>query len=473
MTSALLTAGVLLAGCSTEAVDTPIPSLTSETGLQASESALAPSEGGLSPVEVMAENADYTVVNDDEWSEGEAIDIALAGTSATISSGSNSVEVASGAVTITAAGVYRLSGELTGQVIVDAPDDAQVVLMLDGASISNTGGSAIEVRSADDAAISLVDGTQNVVSDAASCPDDAEANAAIYADTDLTISGLGSLVVNANGNDGITSKDDLVILSGDITVTAADDALSGKDSLVVVGGSLQLTAYAGDGMKSDQEDGWDRGFIYVLGGEIDITAGDDGLQAQTDTVIAGGSVTVDAVDDGIKGEVTVSIGRGVEGVDPVVIVAASTEGLEAANIGISAGVITITASDDGINASGNAELQALINGTEYVEGNREADTGERLEISGGEVTIVAGSDGLDSNGTITITGGTVDITAVDRGGDGPVDANGAVEIAEGTVTANGSAYDPATAGGMGGMPGGMGGGPGGMPGGQAPGGSGF
>src|SRR5690606_33136151 len=160
------------------------------------------------------------------------------------------------------------------------------------------------------------------------------------------------------------------------------------------------------------------GYILVTGGDIDITAGDDGVQAQTDTVITGGTLTAAVVDDGVKGEVIVSVGGG------DITVTESTEAMEAVNIGIFAGVLDLTASDDGINASGLNTGGA----------DRETDTGERLEISGGTITIVAGADGLDSNGTIGISGGDIVITSADNGGDIPVDANGEITVTGGTVT---------------------------------------
>lgn len=373
-------------------------------------------------------------------------------------------------MTITEAGVYRLSGSLSGQLVVAAPDDALVVLVFDGVDILNEAGAAIEVRTADDVVIHLTDGSQNRISDASTYAEEAEADAAIHSETDLTISGTGSLTVAGNGNDGIVSKDDLVILGGTITVNAVDDALRGKDALVVEGGTLELTSISGDGMKSNGDEGdasadidWTRGYIYVSGGEISIDAGDDGLQAFTDTVIAGGTVTASVVDDGVKGEVIVSIGGIADTEAPVVTVTASTEGIEAANIGISGGAVEVIASDDGINASGNAELQSLIAGTEFAGvADREADTGERLEVSGGTITIVAGADGLDSNGTVTVTGGSVTITSAANGGDGPIDGNGAVSVADGTVIANGAAWVASMATSMG--PGG------GTPGGATPGG---
>lgn len=436
--TALFATGILLAGCTTA---TAVPTITpsDETTIVPTSTGIT-TTGDLSPVEIMAANADYTTVNLDEWNEADAVGIQLAGSTASTSAAG--VTVDGSTVTIMAAGVYRLSGVLAGQVVVEAPDDALVVLILDGVDITNSAGAAIEVRSADDVAIHLAGGSQNSVTDAAAYPDGVDANAAIYSEEDLTISGSGSLTVTARYNDGITSKDDLVILDGMITVTAADDALRGKDSLVVEGGTLTLTALGGDGLKSDGDEGkdeidWTRGYIYIAGGTIDVTAADDGLQAFTDTVIAGGTVTVAAADDAVKAEVVVSIGEIAGLTAPVVIVTASTEGIEAASVGIGGGTVKVTASDDGINASGNAELQALINGTSATNGNEFADSGERLEISGGTVTVDAEGDGLDSNGTLTISGGTLVVYGPTRGGNGSLDSNGTMSITGGTVLAFG------------------------------------
>lgn len=441
--TSLAVGALLLTGCTAVATQDSGQAASTATTETTATTEMVAFTGDLSPTEVLAANADYTTVNPDEWSESDAVDVTLSGSSATVAKSAAGVTISGSTVTITEAGVYRLSGTLAGQVVVAAPDDAQVVLLLDGAEISNSAGAAIEVQTADDVAIHLADGSKNSVSDASSYADDAEANAAIYAASDLTISGEGSLNVQANGNDGITSKDDLVILSGSITVTAADDALRGKDSLVLEGGTLDLTATGGDGLKSDQEDDETKGYILVTGGDITLTAGDDGLQAQTDTVITGGTINMSVADDGVKGEQIVSIAGG------DINIASSYEGIEAINIAIFDGVVSVTASDDGINASG------LNTGGQ----DRESDTGERLEISGGTITVDGGFDGLDSNGTITVSGGDITITSADNGGDSPLDANGEITVTGGTITANGSAYDPATAdqggpGGGGGMPGG-------------------
>ncbi len=80
-----------------------------------------------------------------------------------------------------------------------------------------------------------------------------EPNAALFSKADLSIAGEGTLVVTGNFNDGIASKDGLVIAGGNIQVTAADDGIRGKDYLVVKGGTVKVTA-GGDGLKSDEAD---------------------------------------------------------------------------------------------------------------------------------------------------------------------------------------------------------------------------
>jgi hypothetical protein len=50
-----------------------------------------------------------------------------------------------------------------------------------------------------------------------------------------SISGTGSLTVSGNGNDGITSTDDLSLASGDDGIAAATD-------VVITGGTVDITA---------------------------------------------------------------------------------------------------------------------------------------------------------------------------------------------------------------------------------------
>ena len=378
-----LATAVALAGCSTTP---PSTSTTTEPAPSTSASAV------LTPEAVLAANENATTVNEDEWSMDDAVEVKLSGSTAT--SKASGVSVKDGTVTISAAGVYRLSGKLAGQVVVDAPDDALVVLVLDGVSIHSDTTAAIAVLAADDVAVHLAEGSSNTLSDTTSYAEDADVNAALFSEEDLTISGTGSLKVTGNGNDAITSEDDLVILSGDLTVTAVDDGLRGKDSLTVKGGTISVTA-GGDGFKADNEDEDTRGYIDLQAGTVTIDAGSDGMDAVTDLVMTGGKVTVTR----------------------------SEEGFEAAQLLIADGTVDITATDDALNATtGTGE-------------SMQADPGAVLVISGGTVTLDAEGDGLDSNGDAWLTGGTVTVYGPTRGGNSALDTNGSLQVSGGTLVA--------------------------------------
>ncbi len=121
-------------------------------------------------------------------------------------------QVAGGpAATISARGTYRVAGELAdGQIAVDAKDGGTVTLVLDGATLRNADGPAIDVVNAGEVVIILADGTQNALSGGA-------AHAAI-AGARATIRGGGSLAVAGRLFDGPAGSEGLVVESGTVTV---------------------------------------------------------------------------------------------------------------------------------------------------------------------------------------------------------------------------------------------------------------
>ncbi len=408
--------GGLLAGCSS-AVETA--STVSEITSVSSSASTAELTTGAVATEVLAANANSTTVNDDEWTMDGAVMITLEGSTA--SAVGDGVVVDGATVTITAAGTYVLSGQLDGQVVVDTADEDAVAIVLDAAQISSSTSAALAVLSAEDVAVSL-SGSSTL----SSTGDDEEANAALFSDADLTITGDGSLTVTSSENDGITSHDDLVVLSGDITVTAGDDGLRGKDSLTIGGGTVSVEA-GGDALKSDDDEDETRGFVHIAGGSIDLVAGDDGVQAQTDIVVTGGETTIDATDDGLKAEVHMVVAGG------ATVVENSYEGLEAYYVTVEGGTLDVTASDDGINATSGTST------TTDVGGIVEADDGAMVTITGGEGTINAEGDGIDSNGSILITGGSTTVFGSPDDREGALDTNGSLTVNSGTILAVGTA----------------------------------
>lgn len=453
-----LTIGVL-AGCSTSAAEVTNGTVTPVTI----------SDVATTAEDALADNEDYTelsAVAEETWDESSETTVSLTGDTASVSGDGAAVDGST--VTISAPGTYRVSGTLDdGQVVVSSEADGVVRLVLDGAEITSSTGSAVAVTQADDVSVVLADGSSNSLTDAATYADtsDDAPNATLFSSDAMVISGTGALAVTGRSNDGIASKDGLVVAGGDITVTAVDDGVRGKDFLVVTDGIIDVDA-VDDGLKADNEngtndDGETVGYAALLGGKITVAAGDDGVHAESDLVVQDATVTVTE----------------------------SVEGLEAAHLLVTSGTIDVTSSDDGFNAAGGTSttIDAAATGDTDTSDDAAADAntatdqdaaggspgdgempagaeppasgtmpegeppqaggggmpGEAsgdnsLVVIGGDVTVDAGGDGLDSNGTLTVSGGNVTVFGPTDGGDGTLDSAGALTVDGGTLLAVGT-----------------------------------
>ena len=293
-----------------------------------------------------------------DWDTADEVSIALSGTSAQVTGGGASAE--GGTVTITDPGTYRVSGTLTdGTLVVASAGEGVVRVVLDGASITSSTTAPLQVLDADEVVVVLAGGSSNSLTDPATYqyPEgEDEPNAALFSTADLTIAGSGALAVTGNANDGIASKDGLVVAGGEVTVTAADDGVRGKDYLVVTGGTLDVTA-AGDGLKSD-DDARVGGFVHVAGGSTHVTWGDDGVTAASDVLVSDGALEVRAgggagagTDTGAKGlvgDVSVVLGGGSVLVDAIDDAVHSDD-----TITVAGGDTTLATAGGGVHAAGD------------------------------------------------------------------------------------------------------------------------
>ena len=346
-----------------------------------------------------ANSEDHDDAADDIRDSAQGTRITLNGSSITVDGEGATVDGST--ATITSAGTYSLSGSLAdGQIIVDTDDQGVVRLVLDGVDIHSSTSAPINVTNAEEVVIVLSDNAENHVSDAESYaledPDDDEPNAAIFSKDDLAIYGNGSLTIDANYNDGIASKDGLVIAGGTITVTSVDDGIRGKDYLIVEDGHITVHAQ-GDGLKADNDQDATKGYILIEGGVIDITAGGDAIQGQTDVMIADGEFTLTS-----GGGSSSRIGDDT-----------SAKGIKAGvNVNIDGGTFTIDCADDAIHS--NAHI--VINGGAFVlaSGDDGMHADATLTINGGDFDITDSYEGIES-AVITINGGEIHITSWDDG----------------------------------------------------------
>ena len=201
--------------------------------------------------------------------------------------------------TITQAGEYTVSGLLSeGQIIVDAADDAEVTIVLNSTSITCSNGSPIYIKNADNVKIKSEENTYNCIVDARAEADDnsddsssENGNAAIYAACDLKFVGKGALSVTGNYNNGIQSKDDLSIKNVIIKVTAVNNAIKGNDSVDIESGEVIAISKKGDGIKTSNSSlsnkGKQKGNIIISGGNIDVYAACDGIDAAYGVDVSG------------------------------------------------------------------------------------------------------------------------------------------------------------------------------------------
>ena len=385
-------------------------------------------------------------------------------------------------VTVTEKGDYVLTGSLNGQIVIEAPEDAKVRLILNGATITSPEGPAIYEKQSDKLIITLAAGTENTLTDGAMVTDaDDTIGAALYAEDDLSVNGSGSLTVNGTQKHGIQSKADLILAGGRITVSAVLDGIRGRNSVLVLDGEISVTA-GGDGIASTRTDADGKGWIVLAGGSVSVRTGDGAgavrtsansmggwgrrddwgsvtsaaedtvsrkaVKAATDLTVLGGTYTFDCADDGLHGvNVTVSGGSfsiqsGDDALhaDADLIINAGTldiaqcyEGLEGTNGTVNGGDIRVVASDDGINAAGGADGSGFGGWGRGGGMMGEGDDGSLLTVTGGTIAVTAGGDGLDSNGSIRITGGVTGVWAASTGGEGAIDYNGTGTISGGTL----------------------------------------
>lgn len=497
-TASFLAAAMLL---SLTACGEPASQVMEPPAAQHSETAqpvqpVASAAPDASVIEAPAEESDTIIAHSDndmftdrdyEIGYSDYVTVTLKETSA--EADGTGAEIDGSTVTITQQGSYVLTGALTGQIVVDAAETDKVQLVLDNASIENQGSAAIYIKNADKVFLTTARDSTNTLSAAGEFvqSDDNNVDGAVFAKADLTLNGAGSLIVDSEAGHGIVTKDDLKLTSGSYDITAANQGLSGKNSIRVSGGEIAIDSGT-DGMHSEHAEDPEKGFIYIIGGSFQLTCGNDALDAsgaltvedgtfqlvtnggaenapvhietrmggpfptgdqETDLdeltsdsykglkagsiQISGGSFQIDTADDALHsaGALDInggdfSIATGDDGLHADVRLSISGgdiainscyEGVESETIDVSGGTIHVTASDDAFNASGSNPA---------------------LNISGGELQIISGGDSLDSNGSCYVSGGTIQISGPDNGGNGMLDCDYTLEISGGTLMGTGA-----------------------------------
>ena len=240
---------------------------------------------------ITKEDTDVTHADD-----AENYRVSITGDFTVTSDTSDGVTQSGSVYTITKAGEYKVAGLLSeGQLIVDAADEDDVTIVLNGTSVTCSTDSPIYVKNASEVKIKSEENSFNEVIDnraeATEDSSDDAGNAAIYATCDLKLVGKGALVVTANYNNGIQSKDDLSIKNVIVKVTAVNNAVKGNDAVDIESGNIIAISAKGDGIKTSNSSisnkGNQKGIVTITGGNIDVYAACDGIDAAYGADISG------------------------------------------------------------------------------------------------------------------------------------------------------------------------------------------
>lgn len=420
--------------------------VSSETETNAEETSAQSEAGSFSSADMFTER-DLAGT----YEESGAVYVTLSGDG--IIGETDGVAINGQTVTITAEGTYIFSGTLSeGQIVVDA-DNAKVQIVFDNVDITCASSAAVYVKSAEKVFITLAEGSQNTLrnTDEYVAIDDNNIDAVIFAKSDLTLNGTGSLtIVSAEGH-GIVSKDDLKITGGTYDIIAAGHALSGKDSVCIADGTFILTAEK-DGIHAENADDEEKGYIYIADGDFAITSDGDGMDASNIVQIEDGTFDITAgggAANSLKTHESDMPGGGmsqnIERPDGESMPqmgekpdeesmsqmgekpdgenmpqdtttdesGTSTKGIKAGGgMYLNGGTYQIDSADDSIHSNANI---TIADGTyTLATGDDGVHADDALTVNGGTITVTESYEGLEGL-TVTINDGTIDITARDDG----------------------------------------------------------
>lgn len=305
-------------------------------------------------------------------------------------------------VKISSSGTYVVSGESSDGNITVKKGTTGVVLVLENLDLTSTTGAAVSINK--------------------------------EAEVKVIISGNVVLTDNENPDDENSEDADIA----DAFDGAAFKSKANSNVYVTGDGTLTVNGSAKNGIKA----GDDSSLIFD-GVTVNINAVNDGINGNYDVTLLSGSFTIAAGDDAIHADHILTIGNPDSGEGPTVRVTRSVEGLEGTVVNIYGGDISVVSSDDAVNAANGDGLYEDV--LDY-----------SFNMMGGRLDINSQGDGIDSNGNINLMGGSAEIHSASMGGEAGIDYDGQLYISEGFSLNNQSGTaGPDGMGGVPGQMGGM------------------
>lgn len=263
-----------------------------------------------------------------------------------------------------------------------------------------------------------------------------------------------------SGKDGLhsehtenTQKGFVYISGGSLDITSDGDGVDASNSISVLGGSFNIVS--GGGAENAEKKSKDFGFggfkdyqqetstdstsckgikadgsITLSGCEMNINSADDAVHCGGTLNIKSGDYNIATGDDGLHSDAGVVINDG------NVVITESYEGIEGLSIDINGGVISVTASDDGMNAAGGADQSGF--GGMMGRDEFQSDSERYISITNGYIVVNASGDGIDANGNVYMKGGECYVSGPTNSGNGFLDYDGSATVTGGVFIATGT-----------------------------------
>ena len=334
---------------------------------------------------------------------------------------------------------YVLTGE-TSDGFFKLYSTKKQAIVLNGVSITNPDGAAINNQSKKRTFIVLNDGTKNYLTDGANysdATDSEDMKGCFFSEGQLIFSGSGYLEVDANCKAGIRSDDYVRTMpKANIWVDASSgNGIRGNEAVIVTGGvvNINVTGTADKGISTDGEVRIEGGrtTIFTSGGyEYDSDENDysacSGIKADSVININGGELNIKSTGTGGKGlncDDEININDGVVRIITTGKRQKDSKGSVSPK-GIKAdGKITVSGGQTQVRLEGTGD------GTEGIESKSE------IHIEAGTVESYSYDDAINSAGNLYIDGGYVYARSYNNDA---IDANKNLYINGGVVIAEGA-----------------------------------
>ena len=361
---------------------------------------------------------------------------------------------------------YVLTGSTTDGSL-DLSGAYKCTVQLNGVTLTNPSGAALNITNKKRIQISAKSGTENTLTDGAG----GSQSGCIYSKGQIQLQGNGTLTVYGNTKHAIKSGDYITVKNLTLNVKkAVNDGINCNGYFQMKSGTVTITGVGDDGIQcdldgttstgetADHEDE-DSGNIYLENGTLSVTvtaAATKGVKAAGDLNVTGGTISVTTTGSGAY-DSTEKDAKGCAALksDGNMTISGGTLTLKSTGTGgkcikadgtltVTDGMVTATSTGSQYRYSSSATASAKAiksDGAMTISGgtvNASSSTHEAIEskstitISGGYVYAYAGDDAINSAGDFTITGGYV--MGNSSGNDG-LDANGNFYIKGGNVFA--------------------------------------